>query len=446
MNSGQKPKGKGPVLDPRALANKNPTVSQSEMALEALDSLDLNLDIGTEALKTQFPEENALVPSPESKTAVLLGDLEPENEGLSQDALKVSLLDEMQKGDETFSSVRVSEEIKSNAGVQSNQDNALDLASGEGAFDEIGENTLATIVGALDESSILKKEATRLASPDSALPQAPSVEAADFNLNLEEPRVDFDPQMQAEASANAEEATRVGTLNAEIDPTFVKPEATSQKRESRGHSLLGTASKSGQKMGALHPQIEELSLELENSEKERRSLQLKCDEMHATLKSLEDLRDKQQHLVRKLEMQHAEDLKALNARLENAQYQAQKAERKFEEFRERVKVDLLKIRSRERDLGSKLELQKRDAEALLMAKDERLLAQKRDIDRLEFEIQNLKERMLEETERAEERAAKLTRALQSLRMAQGMLSGIDEEVLPGSKPPGAGGGQGGQAA
>ena len=78
-------------------------------------------------------------------------------------------------------------------------------------------------------------------------------------------------------------------------------------------------------------------------------------------------------------------------------------------------------------MASRLEIQKRDAEALLSAKDERLLNQKRDIDRLEFDIDSLRERLLDDINRSDERRKRIARALQSLKLAQSVLSGLDEE-------------------
>jgi hypothetical protein len=188
-------------------------------------------------------------------------------------------------------------------------------------------------------------------------------------------------------------------------------------------------------------QITQLSSKLDKSDAERRRLTLGMEELQLEKRNLIDLRDQHQHHLHKVESAHQENLRSMQLRLDNAAYQASRAERKLLEFRERVRNDILKIRLRERELANKLELQKRDAEALLAAKDERLLAQKRDMDRLEFEIENLKDRMIEETRRAEERAAKLSRAVQSLKMAQGMLSGIEEEVLPGTGAKNDGGGE-----
>lgn len=180
-------------------------------------------------------------------------------------------------------------------------------------------------------------------------------------------------------------------------------------------------------------QLGQLKEKLEKSENERRKTLLILEELKTQLGILTDERDQQKHHEAKLEAQHQEQIKDLQLRMDNAQFQAAKSERRLEEFKDRVRHDLQQIRQRERDLANRLELQKRDAEALLSTKDERLLMQKREIDRLEFEIQTLQERLVEETKKDEERASRLIRAVQSLKLAQGVLSEIDDEVLPGSR-------------
>lgn len=181
---------------------------------------------------------------------------------------------------------------------------------------------------------------------------------------------------------------------------------------------------------ALNRQIEQVRDRLAKSETERRRLTMALDDSEGLRRSLEDEREQNKHHINKAESAHQEELRGFQLRLDNTQFQASRAEKKLEEFRERVRADIQKIRARERELANRLELQKRDAEALLAAKDERLLQQKREIDRLEFEVDSLRERLVEQTQKAEERVARLSRAVKALKMAQGMLSGIEDEVLP----------------
>lgn len=180
----------------------------------------------------------------------------------------------------------------------------------------------------------------------------------------------------------------------------------------------------------LKGQLSKIDTKLSRSESERRRLTLENDEIKTQLSTVEEELSQKKFYLQKVESQHQEETRGINLRLDNAIFQANKAQNRLEDFRERVRNDFVKIRAQERELFNKLELQKRDAEALLGSKDEQLLNQRREIDRLQYEVETLRERMMEDTERAEERASRLSRAVQSLKLANDMLSGLTEEVLP----------------
>jgi len=180
---------------------------------------------------------------------------------------------------------------------------------------------------------------------------------------------------------------------------------------------------------ALRKQIRYFDERLKKSEEERRKLLLKLDETHNELRTTADKKDENKAQLRSIESRYEEKIKELLVQLESSQFQAGKLDKKLTDFRERVRNDLQKIRSRERELASRLEIQKRDAEALLSAKDERLLNQKREMDRLEFDLDALKERLLDDAQKSEERRKRVARALQSLKLAQSILSGLEEDVV-----------------
>jgi hypothetical protein len=179
----------------------------------------------------------------------------------------------------------------------------------------------------------------------------------------------------------------------------------------------------------IRSELEKAKASIQKVQSDKRKLMLKVDEIEADRRALEETVDELRHKVSLSEGDTSQKVKDYQARLENSQFQAKRLEKKLEDFKLRVRLDIQKIRARERELENRLELQKRDTEALISGKDTRLLNQKREIDRMQFEMEILKERLVEETERAEDRNEKLHRALQSLKMAQGMLSGIDEEVI-----------------
>jgi len=224
----------------------------------------------------------------------------------------------------------------------------------------------------------------------------------------------FDPHVHEELVAKS-------PMSSSSDTSTLQKYAALKEREAREKEAT---------IQVLKGQVAKLDTKLSRSEAERRRLTLSSDEMKTQLSALEENLSQKQFHIQKVESTHHEEMRGLSLRLDNAIFQASKAQNKLEEFRERVRSDFMKIRAQERELFNKLELQKRDAEALLASKDEQLLNQKREIDRLQYETETLRERLMEETEKAEERASRLTRAVQSLRLANDMLSGLTEEVLP----------------
>ncbi len=283
-------------------------------------------------------------------------------------------------------------------------------------------------------------------------------EAVDFGVehpdsNISEPlagRETFNAEIDMDALLGD---ARHGGVDTRVDSSVPRPSARESKvsySDEPAHSDVASMATSGdmatlQKYAALKErdarekestiqvlkgQVSKLDSKLSRSETERRRLTLTNDEMKLQLSTLEENLSQKQFHIQKMESGHQEELRGLSLRLDNAIFQASKAQNKLEEFRERVRTDFVKIRAQERELFNKLELQKRDAEALLASKDEQLLTQKREIDRLQYESETLRERLMEETEKAEERSSRLARAVQSLRLANDMLSGLSEEVLP----------------
>ncbi|MBP7843225.1 MAG: hypothetical protein KA116_00275 [Proteobacteria bacterium] len=260
----------------------------------------------------------------------------------------------------------------------------------------------------LSASSSVSKPLTKIKEVPSKLSRDESVLFTNTNRNIEER--DSDPE----------------------DIKTIKRYAALKEREAREKQAS---------LVAIRKEFDKLFEKLKKSDEERRRLQMQNDELELQMRTTNDKKDEVQHQWTRMETHLQENIKELQIRLDSAQYQANKAEKKLDDFRERVKNDIQKIRTRERELANRLELQKRDAEALLMTKDERLLQQKRDIDRLEFELDSLRERLFEESERSEERVKRLNRVIQSLKLAQGLLSGLDDPMNEGSSDPNKGKGE-----
>jgi hypothetical protein len=92
-------------------------------------------------------------------------------------------------------------------------------------------------------------------------------------------------------------------------------------------------------------------------------------------------------------------------------------------LKERVRMDIRKIRVREKELENRLEIMKRDSEALIGEREKRILELKRKLDLTEFNLDLLQDQYSKEREINAALKEKLTRALQAVRVAGGLLDG-----------------------
>jgi hypothetical protein len=102
-------------------------------------------------------------------------------------------------------------------------------------------------------------------------------------------------------------------------------------------------------------------------------------------------------------------------------------ETEFEKLRKEKKLDINKVRSRERELEEKLDLLKNDAEVQIRNRDHKILDLKRRIDTLEFDVESsqIKERKIVTNQQAIEE--KMNNVIKTLRSAIGHLE--DESSL-----------------
>jgi hypothetical protein len=298
----------------------------------------------------------------------------------------------------------------------------------ESALD-IGESSIEEKVASeekiISENESVVSDLQSIEHPDSDI-RAPLAGRETFNadLSMNELFQKDEISYHSDLSSSENQATPQDSENSvgsNKDLATLQKYAALKERESREREST---------IKVLKGQLSKMDVKLSRSETERRRLTLETAELKNQNSALEEDLSQKKFYLQKVESQHQEELRGLSLRLDNAVFQATKSQNKLEEFRERVRNDFMKIRTQERELFNKLELQKRDAEALLASKDEQLLNQKREIDRLQYELDNLRERMIDETEKAEDRSSRLSRAVQSLKLANDMLSGLTEEVLP----------------
>jgi chromosome segregation ATPase len=92
-----------------------------------------------------------------------------------------------------------------------------------------------------------------------------------------------------------------------------------------------------------------------------------------------------------------------------------------EKVKERVRVDIRRIRVREKELENQLEIVKKDSQALIHARDEKVIELKRKIDLLEFNMELVQEQYAKERQAAEELKARIKDAATVMKQAGGML-------------------------
>ncbi len=99
--------------------------------------------------------------------------------------------------------------------------------------------------------------------------------------------------------------------------------------------------------------------------------------------------------------------------------------RQKEEWKERIKDDLKKIKLKEREIETKHELLKRDMQALLDSKDKHLLELRKKCDALEFEQENLEDRLRKSTFVLSSIDSKKKRLIETMRLAISLLEKVD---------------------
>jgi chromosome segregation ATPase len=98
----------------------------------------------------------------------------------------------------------------------------------------------------------------------------------------------------------------------------------------------------------------------------------------------------------------------------------------YEKLKERVRLDIRKIRIREKELESKLEILKKDSETLIGARENKILELKRKIDLLEFNYDTLQDKNELEKQNVQKGNEKIERVLKVLKLAVGVIEAEGE--------------------
>ena len=115
-------------------------------------------------------------------------------------------------------------------------------------------------------------------------------------------------------------------------------------------------------------------------------------------------------------------LKEKNDKIRLIEAKLHRAVEEVERIKERVRVDIRRIRVREKELESQLEVLKKDSSALLAARDDKILELKRKLDLLEFNMELVQEQFSKERDASDQLRQRLKDAASAMRQAGGYLN------------------------
>ncbi len=178
-----------------------------------------------------------------------------------------------------------------------------------------------------------------------------------------------------------------------------------------------------------------LSGQVRSSHERIQQLEVHLKVERARAAELQQIAQKNEQVIQGFEHNKKVDLEVmnsqvqdLNAQLKDRSDKARMIEAKLklateevDKVKERVRVDIRRIRVREKELENQLEILKKDSSALLVARDEKILELKRKLDLLEFNMELVQEQYQRERGLAEDLRNRLKDAAQAMRQAGGIL-------------------------
>jgi DNA repair exonuclease SbcCD ATPase subunit len=188
-----------------------------------------------------------------------------------------------------------------------------------------------------------------------------------------------------------------------------------------------------------------LSNQLKAARDHAAELEKKLREEIGKAGELEHLAAEQQSRIDEFEKEKALALEGLQSEIDELKFQnkakvdkarmleakVNEATDEIERLKDRVRTDIRKIRVREKELENKLEIVRKDSEALIAARESKIMELKRKIDLLEFNIDLLQDQNAREKENSAQLRERLAKAAQVVRVAGGLLDSQGKQVAFG---------------
>ncbi len=122
----------------------------------------------------------------------------------------------------------------------------------------------------------------------------------------------------------------------------------------------------------------------------------------------------------------SEDKKVLTQSISDKQSKIDSLTTKIETLESRLKQENYNVRTRERELENRLELVRSEKNTLLKDKDSTILSFKREIDKLNFEMDSYRDQQKELKAKILASDERIKKSVRALRVALGILEGTDE--------------------
>jgi hypothetical protein len=294
-----------------------------------------------------------------------------------------------------------------------------------------------------------KKEETEetvvLTPPPTVQPPANATEATTPPIELEATPTKPIPPPDAELVSEEEAAKDLPYLFTQSSPSpsvappqaFSAPPSIDNADQSDLNTLKSYLQLREQDLSVLSAQLSYAKEELTKSEETIRRLELLNSDYARQIEDLtkrtETFEQERAHAEKTMQ-DEIEDLKqiakAKSDRIRLLEDRLNDSSAQYESLKERVRIDIRKIRVREKELESKLEILKRDSETLIAARENKILELKRKVDLLDFNADVLQEKNEAEKQNVIKAYEKLERVLRILRLASGTM---DEDGEPIAK-------------
>lgn len=192
-------------------------------------------------------------------------------------------------------------------------------------------------------------------------------------------------------------------------PSIAREEivSVSQYAEDELLRLQGTIRQLREEREEFLQTIDELKGEHKLKEQDKTGLEAELDELKIELSII-----KKRHLSEMEEMRY--QLRLNEEKKEMFEQRAKNAQKEIDRLSSKIHIDINKVKQREKDLESQLELVTMDSESKVKSRDMKILELKRKIDALEFNMENVairEHKLKEDKVKTEERLNKIMKTL-----------------------------------